>query len=225
MSDDVTKPAEGEGAKRGGLFGLIGRIWTFFWSPTGSFSLGTLLIGGFVVGVLFWGGFHWSLEVTNTEEFCISCHEMSDNVYAEYTGSVHDNNPSGVRATCPDCHVPRDWQHKLPRKIQASNELWHWALGTIDTREKFEGKRLTLAKNVWKVMKETDSRECRNCHDYNSMDVSLQPRRARNRHFEAEEDGSTCIDCHKGIAHELPAGAFNAERELNETYLAIEKKE
>lgn len=223
MSDDLNTPAGKP--RRSRILGLVFGLWTWFWSPTGKFSLGTLLSGGFIVGILFWGGFHWALEVTNTEEFCISCHEMADNVYAEYSGSVHDNNSSGVRATCPDCHVPRDWQYKLPRKIQASNELLHWALGTIDTREKFEGKRLQLAKNVWKVMKDSDSRECRNCHNYLSMDVATQPRRARNRHLEAEETGETCIDCHKGIAHELPKGAFTAERELNETYLAIEKKE
>ena len=221
MKDENGQPAAP--AKRTGLLGLIKRLWTWFWSPTGRLSLGGLLTGGFIVGILFWGGFHWALEVTNTEQFCISCHEMSENVYAEYVGSVHNNNPSGVRATCPDCHVPRDWQHKLPRKIQASNEVFHWLLGTIDTREKFEAKRLKLATSVWTTMKTTDSRECRNCHDYRSMDVVMQPRRARNAHFEAEKTGETCIDCHKGIAHQLPKGAFTAERELNETYLSVGK--
>lgn len=221
MHDERQPPAPASG--KTGIIGLGLRLWGWFWSPTARFSLGTLLVGGFVGGILFWGGFHWALEVTNTEEFCISCHEMSENVYAEYVGSVHDANPSGVRATCPDCHVPREWQYKLPRKIRATNELFHWALGTIDTREKFEAKRLQLATNVWTVMKETDSRECRNCHDYQSMDVVMQPRRARNAHFDAEKTGETCIDCHKGIAHELPEGAFPAERQLNETFLSVGK--
>ena len=26
----------------------------------------------FVAGAMFWGGFNWSLEVANTESFCIS---------------------------------------------------------------------------------------------------------------------------------------------------------
>ena len=67
-------------------------------------------------------------------------------------------------------------------------------------------------------MKRTDSRECRNCHDFRSMDVSQQGARARERHLEAAQRGDTCIDCHKGIAHELPAGAFEAERRLNESF-------
>jgi cytochrome c-type protein NapC len=192
----------------------IKRLWSWFWGPAGAISLGLLLILGFVGGILFWGGFHTAMEMTNTEDFCVSCHEMEANVYAEYSGSVHDTNASGVRATCPDCHVPRDWRHKMVRKIRASNEVWHWLWGTIDTREKFEAKRIHLASNVWRTMKETDSRECRNCHDFRSMDLALQPKRARTQHARAADDGSTCIDCHKGIAHELPAGAPGIQPEL-----------
>ena len=168
------------------------------------YSAGTVLVIGIVLGVLFWGGFNWAMEMTNTEEFCISCHEMRDNVYAEYVTTKHYNNRTGVRATCPDCHVPREWVHKVKRKIQATNELYHKALGTIDTREKFEANRLELARNVWRSMEATDSRECRNCHDYDSMDYVSQGRRAVDAHTEGFEQGKTCIDCHKGIAHQLP---------------------
>ena len=167
-------------------------------------SLGSLLIGGFVAGIIFWGGFNTAMEATNTESFCISCHEMRVNVYEEYKDTIHYSNRTGVRATCPDCHVPKEWVHKIVRKIQASNELWHKALGSIDTPEKFEAKRLKLAQNVWRTMKKTDSRECRNCHDFESMDYTAQQRRATKRHIKGFDEGKTCIDCHKGIAHSLP---------------------
>jgi cytochrome c-type protein NapC len=157
-----------------------------------------------IVGVIFWGGFNTAMEMTNKEEFCISCHEMEDNVYQEYKETIHYSNRTGVRATCPDCHVPKEWNHKVVRKIQASNELLHKALGTINTREKFEGKRLELATHVWEAMKKTDSRECRNCHNFEYMDFGEQGRRAVKSHSEGLDAGKTCIDCHKGIAHELP---------------------
>ena len=86
-----------------------------------------------IVGVIFWGGFNTAMEATNTLKFCISCHEMEENVYREYTDTVHFTNRSGVRATCSDCHVPDPWVHKVVRKVKASNELVHKALGTIDT--------------------------------------------------------------------------------------------
>ncbi|MDH5355382.1 MAG: NapC/NirT family cytochrome c [Gammaproteobacteria bacterium] len=183
---------------------MISRLWAVLKQPTAKYSLGTLLIGGFVAGIIFWGGFNTAMEMTNTEEFCISCHEMRANVYEEYKETVHYNNRTGIRATCPDCHVPKEWNYKVVRKIQASNELWHKALGSINTREKFEAKRLKLAQNVWRAMKNNDSRECRNCHDYDSMDFVDQGRRAVKQHSEGLDTGSTCIDCHKGIAHELP---------------------
>jgi cytochrome c-type protein NapC len=210
-------PQDGSG---GSNTGKVKALWKRFWRPTTRYSFGTLAVGGFALGVVFWGGFNWTMEMTNTEAFCISCHEMRVNVYEEYKGTVHDTNPSGVRASCPDCHVPKPWIHKIRRKIQATNELYHWAFGSINTREKFERERPIMAERVWKVMKETDSRECRNCHTFMAMDVTLQPRRARDRHLQAESEGKTCIDCHKGIAHQLPDNAIELERAFNEKYSA-----
>jgi len=186
----------------------------------------TLLLIGVVIGIIFWGGFNTAMEATNTETFCISCHEMEVNVYEEYTNTIHYSNRTGVRATCPDCHVPKDWIHKFVRKVQATNELYHHFQGTIDTPEKFEEKRFELAQNVWRSMKSTDSRECRNCHGYDYMDFEKQETRAMDRHEEmevsnevsgehvkAKDAGLTCIDCHKGIAHSLPA-EYDPEQDI-----------
>ncbi|MCK8465089.1 NapC/NirT family cytochrome c [Aliiroseovarius sp. S1339] len=159
------------------------------------------IAGVFVAGIIFWGGFNTAMEATNTKDFCISCHEMEDFVYAEYQGTIHDVNRSGVGAVCSDCHVPKDWTHKMIRKIKASRELWGKMVGTINTEEKFEAKRLHLAMNEWERMKATDSRECRNCHHFDSMMPEFQAPRARQQHLNAMETGQTCIDCHKGIAH------------------------
>ena len=56
-------------------------------------------------------------------------------------------------------------------------------------------------------MKANDSRECRNCHTQESMDLASQDKSARKKHTMERrlEKGETCIDCHKGIAHSLPA--------------------
>ncbi len=183
---------------------LIIRIWLFLTRPSSRFSLATLLIVGGIGGVLFWGGFNWGLELTNTEAFCISCHEMRDNPYKELQETIHFKNRSGVRATCPDCHVPHEWFYKIRRKIQASNEVLHKILGTIDTPEKYEQHRLELAQHVWATMKENNSHECRNCHSAGSMDPHKQSEAAQKVMAEGFKAGLTCIDCHKGIAHHLP---------------------
>jgi cytochrome c-type protein NapC len=179
--------------------GLLRRLLAFVF--TWRFAV---MAGLFVAGILFWGAFNTAMEWTNREAFCISCHEMNDNVYREYRNTIHYQNRTGVRATCPDCHVPKDWTHKIIRKIQASNELWHHVLGSIDTPEKFNAKRAELASHEWARMKATDSRECRNCHSFDFMDFAEQDARSGRQHQVAIADGQTCIDCHKGIAHTLP---------------------
>ena len=185
---------------------MIGRLWRWFWTPTAKFAWGGIFIVGGVAGIIFWGGFNTFMEYTNTLKFCVSCHEMDQLVYQEYKKTVHYKNSSGVRVICSDCHVPKDWTAKLIRKIKATNELYHKLIGSIDTKEKFEAKRLELAKNVWATMEENDSRECRNCHSFHAMDFKKQSRRAQEKMKKAMEKGKTCIECHKGIAHKLPAG-------------------
>jgi cytochrome c-type protein NapC len=187
------------------LWSLLQRGWIVASRPSSHLSLGFLTLGGFVCGVLFWGGFNTALEATNTETFCVSCHEMHDNVYQELQRTVHFANRSGVRATCPDCHVPHEWTDKIARKMQASKEVWGHIFGSINTRQKFEGHRLELAKHEWARLKANDSLECRNCHSAPAMDFTRQSQRAQRIHSEFLIGGDrTCIDCHKGIAHELP---------------------
>jgi cytochrome c-type protein NapC len=177
----------------------------------------------FLAGVIFWGGFNWSLEVTNTESFCISCHAMRDYVYKEYRKSVHFSNRTGVRASCPDCHVPKEWIYKVARKVRATNELFHWLRGSIDAPEDFKAKRLELARLVWASMEATDSRECRNCHGIDHMNSEAQAVKARTMHALGMKWGKSCIDCHQGIVHSLPQG-FDKEAVMDELHDRMEKE-
>lgn len=61
-------------------FGLIKRLWKW-WRIFSRLALGTLLLIGFVGGIVFWGGFNIGMEKVNIEEFCISCYEMRNTVY------------------------------------------------------------------------------------------------------------------------------------------------
>jgi cytochrome c-type protein NapC len=187
------------------LLSYLRARWTILSAPSLHFSLGFLTLGGFIAGVIFWGAFNTVLEATNSEQFCTGCHEMQDNVFAELKGTIHYSNRSGVRATCPDCHVPHQWTDKIARKMQASKEVWGKVFGTISTRQKFLDKRLELAQHEWARLKANDSLECRNCHAFDSMDFTRQSPRAGQIHERWLSGGEkTCIDCHKGIAHRLP---------------------
>ncbi|BEU05162.1 cytochrome c-type protein [Agarivorans sp. OAG1] len=193
---------------------MLKKFWSIVSKPSVHLSFGFLTIGGFVAGIIFWGGFNTALEATNTEEFCIGCHEMADNVYVELQDTVHWKNNSGVRATCPDCHVPHNWTDKIARKMQASKEVYGAIFGTINTREKFLEKRGELAQHEWDRFTANNSLECKNCHNYNSMDFDSMSERAQVQMKMAAERDQSCIDCHKGIAHELPENMNSGEGTL-----------
>jgi cytochrome c-type protein NapC len=184
--------------------GILRRAWRALLRPSVKFSVLLIFVLGFVSGLVFWGVFSTGLAATNEMEFCISCHEMKDTVYKEYTQTVHYSNRTGVRATCSDCHVPHELGPKLIRKLEASQEVWGAITGYIDTPEKFEAHRMELATHEWGRMQSRQSQECRNCHNFEAMSGVAQTESNYKRHMQAKADGKTCIDCHKGIAHHLP---------------------
>ncbi|MCP3851875.1 MAG: cytochrome C [Gammaproteobacteria bacterium] len=169
----------------------------------------------FFSGVSAFAGFNSILAYTNTMEFCTSCHSMKVNL-EEYKETVHYKNASGVQATCSDCHVPKQFFPKMKAKILAYKDVMHEVLGTIDTPEKYEQHRWSMASRVWEKMQASDSRECRNCHDFDNMEFSEQDRMARKKHPRAQLKGQTCIDCHKGIAHEEPDEPEEEEEDTND---------
>jgi nitrate/TMAO reductase-like tetraheme cytochrome c subunit len=180
------------------------------WSKPSSRWLLGIPLGGFLMlllGIALANGFAFAMHATSTPEFCgYACHYMRDFVTTELPNTPHGRNPAGVAATCPDCHVPQPFFAKMKRKIEATREGWGHLRGVINTRDKFEAHKLEMAERVWAQMKATDSRECRTCHDYKTMDFEAQDKSAARKHKAAIEKGETCIDCHKGVAHSLPAG-------------------
>jgi cytochrome c-type protein NapC len=181
-------------------------------SRAGRLMVGLLI---FVAGVVFAGLFNVGLEYTNRTEFCTSCHSMKTNL-AELEEKLHWKSRTGVHAGCADCHVPKDFKEKKLAKVLAAKDVYHEIMGTIDTPEKYEARRLDMAQRVWAKMKASDSRECKSCHSLAHMDFSEQDRFARKKHENATDRGQTCIDCHKGIGHKLPEGADEEEDTADE---------
>ena len=184
--------------------GRFKRLGRWFWARP-LYMIATILVVGGAAGVAAWGGFTIVIAKSNTLEFCVSCHEMRENIFVEYKQTIHYSNRTGVRAICADCHVPKAWIPKIIRKIASSHELFHHLAGDFETREEFDSVRLELVEKVWDTMVASDSKPCRNCHSRPAMAIHLQSRRAQEKMQEGLEAGKTCIECHKGIAHKLPA--------------------
>lgn len=180
------------------------KLWRALLRPSARWSVLALVVIGIVVGIALIVLPHVGIKLTSSTEFCVSCHSMQP-VYEEYKQSAHFQNASGVRAECHDCHIPSDIPGMVKRKLEASNDIYQtFVAHSIDTPEKFEAKRAELAEREWTRMKENNSATCRSCHDYDAMDHAKQHPEAARQMKIAAKDNQSCIDCHKGIAHQLP---------------------
>jgi nitrate/TMAO reductase-like tetraheme cytochrome c subunit len=180
-------------------------------SPS-SYALGLVLLCGAALGVVGVLGFDASMAATSSDEFCVSCHELEVNALAEFIGTPHHTNKTGIQVSCSGCHVPREFLPKMWRKIRAAGEIYHHLIGTIDTPEKYDAYRMTMARKTWAEMNANDSRQCRHCHDESAWNLELQREDARKYHTGSLAKGKTCIDCHKGLAHKLPPGIREDEQ-------------
>jgi len=178
-------------------------------SPSPSHSILALVAVGLVLGVVGVIAFEASLHASSTEKFCISCHEMEANPYAQLQKTSHFDNATGVRPTCSDCHVPKEFVPKMIRKIEAAREVWGNITGIIDTPEKYAAHAPAMKQREINRLKANDSQECRNCHDTQRWMTALQSAKAQQYHAAKELNGKTCIDCHAGIAHPENSAELN----------------
>jgi cytochrome c-type protein NapC len=179
-------------------------LWQFLAKPSARYSVLVLLVVGLVAGAVSVITFELSLAATSTEQFCTSCHEMADNPGMMLVGTTHHMNRSGVRPTCSDCHVPREFIPKMIRKVEAAREVWGSITGVIDTPEKYAAHAPAMKAREIARLKANDSQECRNCHDVDHMVASLQSKKAQNYHKAGAKKDKTCIDCHAGLTHTPP---------------------
>jgi len=179
-------------------------------SPSPSHSILALVAIGLVLGVVGVIAFDASLHASSTEKFCISCHEMETIPYAQLQKTSHFDNATGVRATCSDCHVPREFVPKMIRKIEAAREVWGTIIGIIDTPEKYAAHAPAMKRREIARLQANDSQECRNCHDTERWMAALQSAKAQQYHAAKKLNGKTCIDCHAGIAHPENSAGLNS---------------
>jgi cytochrome c-type protein NapC len=182
-------------------------IWRWLTRPSGTISVLALLVTGVVVGVGGWLVFNGVIHATGTNEFCgTACHSHAAFIYPDHRNSVHYANASGVKATCSDCHIPKEFFPKLWVKAKAGtfDAYSEYVKGTISTPEKYEQELPRLYEQVRAAMKANDSKACRNCHDFTPEVLQAQPPKAARNHREYRQRGQTCIDCHEGVAHSVP---------------------
>jgi nitrate/TMAO reductase-like tetraheme cytochrome c subunit len=185
--------------------GPLGRAWQRLRSPSARWSVLALVILGFAIGAIAIIGTQVMVHVTGTDEFCgAACHSMQW-VAREHRESIHGANPTGVRATCHDCHIPREYPELLWYKaVAGTKDVIGEIRGIISTEEKFKTERMHMAAQVWTEYKGNDSRACRGCHQFSQEVLAKQQELVRPIHAPVLDGLATCIDCHKGVGHAAP---------------------
>ena len=181
------------------------KLWRFLVKPSSRYSVLAIAVVCVIITLAGVFTFHESIKFSSTTEFCTSCHSMKEN-YNEYKTSIHYKNAYGVRAECRDCHIPEnDPIAFMKAKLGGVGDIYSEFISKdIDTPAKFEANRLRMAQNVWRMMAETNSATCKSCHSYTAMDHAKQSPAAAAAMTIAAAKNMNCIECHKGIAHQLP---------------------
>ena len=168
----------------------------------------------FVVVLLSLGAFSVaSIDFTDYvfshNTFCGNvCHVMESTVYQELQESSHWNTPTGVRATCADCHVDGRLSLAMVDHFLGTGELFVNLTNDFSKPGSFEKFRPGAADRERFKFIGNDSKKCRSCH----VMEAIKPERIRgqNQHKEAVEKGITCILCHYNLVHKEvePSEAF-----------------
>ena len=168
----------------------------------------------FVVVLLSLGAFSVaSIDFTDYvfshNTFCGNvCHVMESTVYEELQESSHWNTPTGVRATCADCHVDGRLSLAMVDHFLGTGELFVNLTNDFSKPGSFEKFRPGAADRERFKFIGNDSKKCRSCH----VMEAIKPERIRgqNQHKEAVEKGITCILCHYNLVHKEvePSEAF-----------------
>lgn len=135
---------------------------------------------------------------TSSEEFCTTCHSM-EIVAQPYRESLHYNPPSGVRASCGDCHVSEGvfaatWDH-----IMGSKDLFKQIFGPDyddPVINALHAPEAAFAARKW--FKDRDSATCGRCHQ---LEAIVGSRSETANIHQQETEGKSCIDCHYNLVH------------------------
>ncbi len=159
------------------------RSWN--WKRIGLAAAGLIVLGAV--------GFAGTVAVTESNEFCVSCHEL-DYAYTGWEQSTHVNNPEGVAANCVDCHVPPQLLDLTFSKVDSLNELYaHWFKPSSDPFWWQENLPRLQARAHERMKDDT----CLRCHKWRFAPASEEGKIAH-----ATAPATTrCVQCHQHFVH------------------------
>ncbi len=162
--------------------------------PLDARTVRAFVLGAVVIAILI-GVSAYSIGVTSSNEFCMSCHEMRLVAEQGWMQSKHHSNPKGVVANCVDCHLPAEPVAMLWTKTRdGMKDVFVHYFGNSDP-ESMNWEELAASARS----KISDS-SCMKCHK------NLTPKGAKIKMIIAHREylrlkNKRCLDCHKQEFH------------------------
>ena len=128
---------------------------------------------------------------------------MHDNLLPELQKTVHWNNCTGVRARCPDCHVPHDftgtrWRARCRRAARCSASS-----SAPSTPAKVQSTASAGAARVEALRgQRLEGMPC--LPRLQGHELRQDASGIAGGDAQGAERNQSCVDCHKGVAHQLP---------------------
>lgn len=152
---------------------------------------------GLIVGALLILGGGKAINMTSSNEFCMSCH-IHPAADASWKKSVHYDTRSGSRTACVECHLPPKGENYLWAKATTGfRDLWSYLTKDSASFNWDERGRLEIARG------HVFENSCKKCH------VNLFPakltKEGENAHLyytqTKKSDELHCINCHLNAGH------------------------
>lgn len=159
---------------------------------------------GFLAAVVGFFMLEAAMKPVSTSKYCgTQCHEMNT-AYQSWELSAHGSNRHGLQAQCVDCHLPAKEEHL--------NHLISKGLaGAKDTYVHHFGGEYDVEAIRKKVVENFPVKRCLRCH--NNLLANPGSSAARLAHtsaiYDADKEGSSCIDCHENVGHERQSKLFS----------------
>ncbi|WP_290924442.1 NapC/NirT family cytochrome c [Halodesulfovibrio sp.] len=157
-----------------------------------------LLIGGvagFVLTIVLVLASGHMIALTNTDQFCVTCHVMKPFRQAWLASPHGGNNPQGVVAQCVDCHLPHGTlvEYVVAKAYTGTHDVimnmiidpytHDWGANRAN-REKF-----------------TYDNSCRKCHTRLQAPKMGIKAILAHREYLRKENKLRCVKCHEHVGH------------------------
>lgn len=154
------------------------------------------ILTGFTAGLIIIFSGHKAVQLTSTDQFCASCHNVHPQAISSWKISTHFDNKRGIVVHCVDCHLPPEGEGRLAEKAKTGFRDVYGALFKDISKINWEEK-----SSLQHAVHHSYKSACIKCHKNNfPLGLSKKGEEA-HLYYSRNEDDLHCINCHMSVGH------------------------